>query len=76
MNLHKSVKFELTQDDCGSVWKTIGGWIHYYWKNGEWWCAPCDPRNNPMLTNTVRASGQIDGRITRPNGLVGLVEIP
>jgi hypothetical protein len=58
------MKSTLTISDKDKVWKVKGSWIHYFWKDGYWWAAPTDPRYNPMLTNVVRAYGQMLGSMT------------
>jgi hypothetical protein len=65
----EAMKTELTPADKHKVWRaTEPDWLHYYWDRGFWFAAPCDPRANPLLTNTVLASGQHDGVLTRPSG--------
>lgn len=67
------MKNKLTPEDKDSVWKVKGSFLHYFWKDGEWWVAPLDPRHQPMLTNVKRAYGQLLGKLTVPSGVT---EVP
>ena len=64
------MKTELTPEDQGSVWKVKGSFLHYFWDDGWWWSAPCDPRIPGFKNTQSRAYGQLHGKLTVSNGVV------